>query len=117
MPLFRIPTQHGNVFMRFAISGDVDKLQEVSRYQAELDLVAALRRPLSEVRKRKEGLICDSCFKEAGPNAELTAILRADGHYKGIEPLRALDLVSVNGEIQALCSDCSATLTGKEQAA
>ena len=116
VPLFRIPTQYGNVFMRFAIGGEDIECKEVSRYQAERDFVAAIRRPLPEAKK-KTGLICDSCGKEAGPNAEFTTMLRAGGHYKGIEPLRALDLVSVNGKVQALCSNCSATSNGKEQAA
>jgi hypothetical protein len=116
VPLFRVPTQYGNIFMRFAVGCEDIECKEVSRYQAERDLVAAVRRPLPEAKKKK-GLICDSCGKEAGPDAEFTAMLRAEGHYKGIEPLRALDLVSVNGEIQALCSNCSRTLTGKEQAA
>jgi len=115
VPLFRIPTQYGNIFMRFTVGCKDIECKEVSRYQAERDLVAAVRRPLPEAKKR--GMICDSCGKEAGPDAELTAMLRTDGHYKGTEPLRALDLVSVNGEIQALCLTCSRTLTGKEQAA
>jgi hypothetical protein len=115
VPLFRIPKQYGQSFARLTIDQDVDEFTLISRYQAERDLVTALRQ--APEKPKKHGLICDSCGQEAGPNAEVTELYRAHGHYKGSEPLRALDLVSVNGEMQALCSNCSRTLAGKEQAA
>jgi hypothetical protein len=113
--LFRVPKHYGNAFVRIAIGREIHECKEVSRYQAERELVTALRR--APEKEKKRGLICDLCGKEAGPNADLTTRLRADGHYKGSKPLQALDLVSVDGEIKALCSTCSHALTGEEQAA
>lgn len=95
-----------------SVNQDVDDFTLVSRYQAECDLVTALRQAPEKPKKR--GLICDSCGQEAGPNQEVTETYKAYGIYEGTEPLRALDLVSVDGKIQALCSTCSRALSEKE---
>jgi hypothetical protein len=120
-PLFRIPSQYGNMFKRFKIGTEHYESKDVSRYQAEQNLVAALQRtklPKSEIQKKDKGkLICDSCGDEAGPDAEVTETFKQFGVHKGKAPLRALHLMSVNGEILAVCSSCSQALLKKEEAA